>query len=45
MKQLKGYMHGANLGHWLSQYGSKSEAHWNSYITKKRHCPYGGVGH
>lgn len=35
MKQLKGYMHGANLGHWLSQYGSKSEAHWNSYITKK----------
>ncbi len=34
MKRLEGYMAGANLGHWISQYGSKSFEHWSSYITE-----------
>ena len=34
MKKLEGYMAGANLGHWLSQYGSKSDEHWSTYITE-----------
>ncbi|HPT84653.1 MAG TPA: cellulase family glycosylhydrolase [Bacillota bacterium] len=36
MKPLEGYLHGANLGHWLSQYGHRgSEEYWSTYITKK----------
>lgn len=35
MTPLKGYQHGANLGHWLSQYSGRSEAHWDSYITRR----------
>ncbi len=31
---LTGYMSGCNLGHWLSQYGSKGEEHWSSYIVE-----------
>ncbi len=31
---LTGYMSGCNLGHCLSQYGSKDEEHWNSYIVE-----------
>lgn len=34
MKPLYGYMAGANLGHWISQYGNQSEAHWDSYIVE-----------
>ncbi len=34
MKQLNGYMAGANLGHWISQYGQQGEAHFDSYITE-----------
>ena len=34
MKKLEGYMAGANLGHWLSQYGGKSDEHWSTYITE-----------
>lgn len=30
----QGYMAGANLGHWISQYGTKGEEHFNSYITE-----------
>ena len=32
MKELKGYMHGINLGGWLSQCASYSEEHYNSFI-------------
>ena len=34
MKPLYGYMAGANLGHWISQYGSQGKEHWDSYITE-----------
>lgn len=27
-------MAGANLGHWISQYGTKSQSHWDSYISE-----------
>lgn len=30
----EGYMAGANLGHWISQYGKKSHEHFRSYITE-----------
>ena len=33
MKQLTGYMAGANLGHWISQYGRKDHTHHDTYIT------------
>lgn len=33
MKKLEGYMAGVNLGHWISQYGTKSKEHFDSYIT------------
>ncbi len=29
----EGYMAGANLGHWISQYGKKSHDHFRRYIT------------
>ena len=34
MDTMKGYMAGCNLGHWISQYGSKGAEHWDSYITE-----------
>ena len=34
MKPLEGYMAGANLGHWISQYGNKSKEHWDNYIRE-----------
>lgn len=34
MKPLCGYIAGANLGHWISQYGNKGAEHWDSYITE-----------
>ncbi len=34
MKKLKGYMAGANLGHWISQYGSQGKEHFDTYITE-----------
>lgn len=33
MKNI-GYMSGCNLGHWLSQYGSKGSEHHSTYITE-----------
>ena len=33
MYKLDGYMAGANLGHWISQYGDKDHSHHDSYIT------------
>ena len=30
----EGYMAGANLGHWISQYGRKSHEHFRTYITE-----------
>lgn len=30
----EGYMAGANLGHWISQYGRKSHEHFSTYITE-----------
>ena len=35
MYKNAGYMAGANLGHWISQYGAKSEKHFKSYIQEK----------
>jgi len=35
MYKNEGYMAGANLGHWISQYGSKSHEHFKSYIQEK----------
>lgn len=35
MYKNEGYMAGANLGHWISQYGTKSHAHFESYIQEK----------
>ena len=32
MKPLTGYLAGANLGHWISQYSTKGAAHWDNYI-------------
>ncbi|MHB1154235.1 MAG: glycoside hydrolase family 5 protein [Eubacteriales bacterium] len=34
MYKNEGYMAGANLGHWISQYGSKSHDHFSNYITE-----------
>lgn len=34
MYKNEGYMAGANLGHWISQYGSKSHEHFSGYITE-----------
>ncbi len=34
MNEYKNYMAGVNLGHWISQYGGKSEAHFDSYIVE-----------
>lgn len=34
MYKNEGYMAGANLGHWLSQYGKQSHDHFSSYITE-----------
>jgi len=31
---LKGYMAGCNLGHWISQYGTKGKDHYDNYITE-----------
>lgn len=33
-RQHDGYMAGANLGHWISQYGTKSHEHFRSYVTE-----------
>ena len=35
MYKNEGYMAGANLGHWISQYGSKSHEHFATYIQEK----------
>lgn len=32
--RLDGYMTGCNLGHWISQYGSKGQEHHDTYITE-----------
>ncbi|MDD4773368.1 MAG: cellulase family glycosylhydrolase [Eubacteriales bacterium] len=34
MYKNEGYMAGANLGHWISQYGTKSHDHFSNYITE-----------
>lgn len=34
MYKLDGYMAGANLGHWISQYGQSGKQHFDSYITE-----------
>ncbi|MCI8387292.1 MAG: glycoside hydrolase family 5 protein [Clostridiales bacterium] len=34
MRILNGYLAGANLGHWISQYDNKGSEHWDNYITK-----------
>ena len=34
MYKHKGCMNGTNLGHWLSQYGNKSDEHFSTYITE-----------
>lgn len=34
MYKNEGYMAGANLGHWISQYGNKSHEHFRNYITQ-----------
>ncbi len=35
MRNFNGYMHGINLGGWLSQNEDNSEEHFNSFITEK----------
>jgi len=35
MKRLEGYLAGANLGHWISQYGQKGEEHFSTYIVEE----------
>ena len=35
MYKNEGYISGANLGHWISQYGAKSHEHFKSYIQEK----------
>ena len=35
MYKNEGYMAGANLGHWISQYGNKSHEHFKSYIREQ----------
>ena len=35
MYKNEGYIAGANLGHWISQYGDKSREHFKSYIQEK----------
>jgi hypothetical protein len=35
MYKNEGYMAGANLGHWISQYGNKSHEHFKTYIQEK----------
>ena len=44
MKKLEGYMAGANLGHWISQYGGKGREHWNGYITEPDFSRMAGWG-
>ena len=34
MYKHKGCMNGTTLGHWLSQYGNKSDEHFSTYITE-----------
>jgi hypothetical protein len=34
MYKNEGYMAGANLGHWISQYGKQSHEHFKTYITE-----------
>jgi aryl-phospho-beta-D-glucosidase BglC (GH1 family) len=34
MYKNEGYMAGANLGHWISQYGKQSHEHFTSYIVE-----------
>lgn len=34
MYKHEGYMAGANLGHWISQYSNASDEHFNTYITE-----------
>lgn len=34
MKKFTGYMAGANLGHWISQYEDKGKEHWDAYIQE-----------
>ncbi len=34
MIKFEGYMAGVNFGHWISQYGTKSHEHFNSYIQE-----------
>ncbi len=34
MKKHDGYLNGTNLGHWLSQYGNKSDEHFSTYINE-----------
>lgn len=35
MRKFNGYMHGINLGGWLSQADDTSEKHYNEFITEK----------
>lgn len=34
MKPLTGYMAGANVGHWISQYNVQGKEHWDNYIQE-----------
>ena len=34
MKTFTGYMHGINLGGWLSQCSEYSEQHYNTFISE-----------
>ena len=47
MPRLDGYMSGCNLGHWISQYGSKGAEHHDTYITEPdfRRMKEWGVDH
>ena len=35
MQTIQGYVAGANLGHWISQYGKKGREHFDTYITER----------
>ena len=35
MRTLNGYMHGVNLGGWLSQTADTSKAHYDNFITEE----------
>lgn len=35
MTPLFGYLAGANLGHWISQYGKQGKEHWDTYIRER----------